>query len=171
MVDDFDGWYSTLRPRLATALAAWCGDASVAAESVDEAFVRALERWDRVRKLDSPTGWVWQTATNVARRSLRRRGQESRSLERSIAGRDPSTDGPEPDDVDLVAALRHLTERQRTIVVLHYVADLPLAEVGAALGIAPGTVAATLHQSRALLAERLTERAQPTPTPRPGATS
>jgi hypothetical protein len=44
MEQDFDTWYGDLRPRMAAALAAWCGDRGLAAEAVDEAFVRAIER-------------------------------------------------------------------------------------------------------------------------------
>ena len=55
------------------------------------------------------------------------------------------------DDLDLRAALLRLTERQRTTVVLHHLGGWSHAEVGAALGIATGTVAATLHQARARL--------------------
>ena len=167
MVDDFDAWYRELRPRLATALAAWCGDANVAADAVDEAFVRACERWERVRRLDAPAGWVWRTATNVARRTMRRHRIEARSLHRHAAGRATEVGGPGPEDLDLVDALRRLTERQRTVVVLHHVADLTHAEVGAALGIATGTVAATLHQAKARLAAHLTERIAPLTAPEP----
>ena len=39
--------------------------------------------------------------------------------------------------------------------MLHHVADLPYRDVAEALGVAVGTVAATLHQARQLLAERL----------------
>jgi RNA polymerase sigma-70 factor (ECF subfamily) len=76
MIEDFDGWYAELRP-VSRALVAWCGDPRCA-EALDEAFVRAIERWDRVRVMDEPTGWLWRTATNVARRRMRRQGLEGR---------------------------------------------------------------------------------------------
>ena len=88
MVEDFDAWYGELRPPMLAALAAWCGDAGVADEALDEAFVRAYERWDRVRTSPSPAGWVWRTATNVVRRHHRRRSLEERIL------RDGPTAGP-----------------------------------------------------------------------------
>lgn len=170
MMDDFDDWYGELRPRLTVALAAWCGDTAIAVDATDEAFVRALERWDRVRRLDSPAGWVWRTAANLVRRTMRRQRLEARALRRHAAGRSTSLAGPVPDDLDLVAALGHLTDRQRTAIVLHYVADLPHAEVAVMLGVATGTVAATLHQSRVRLAGLLTEQhevlADPSPLPR-----
>lgn len=154
MVDDFDAWYAQLRPPMLAALGAWCGEPSVADDALDEAFVRACERWERVRRSPSPAGWVWRTATNLVRRHHRRLALERRfhlGQRTEHATRAPSTD----DDVDLRAALGRLTERQRTAVVLHHVADLPHAEVAAAMGVAVGTVAATLHQARARLAADL----------------
>jgi RNA polymerase sigma-70 factor (ECF subfamily) len=155
MVDDFDAWYLGLRPVLIPALTGWCGDASLASDALDEAFVRAVERWDRIGGLDERTGWVWRTATNVVRRRMRRRDLERRLLRRHVAG-SPS-DGREPtyEDVDLRRSLLELTARQRTAVVLHYLADLPLREVAQLMGVAEGTVSATLHQSRAQLARML----------------
>ena len=49
--------------------------------------------------------------------------------------------------VSVREALVQLTERQRAVVVLRYLADLPFAEVAEALGCAEGTARATLHQA------------------------
>ena len=167
MVEDFDAWYGELRPPMLAALAAWCGDAGVADEALDEAFVRAYERWDRVRTSPSPAGWVWRTATNVVRRHHRRRSLEERILRRTDRRPEHSQPSRTDDDLDLRAALLHLTERQRTAIVLHHIADLPHAEVAEAMGVATGTVAATLHQARARLAAELTLPADEPPIPAP----
>lgn len=164
MVEDFDTWFVELRPPMLAALTAWCGDRSVADEALDEAFVRAYERWERVRRSPSPAGWVWRTATNLVRRHHRRRGIEARVLRRT-APIDPTTEpashADPADDLDLRAALLRLTERQRTVIVLHHLVGLPHAEVADALGIAVGTVAATLHQARARLASELADDHRP----------
>jgi len=154
MVDDFDDWYSSLRAEMAPALAAWCGDPGLSADALDEAFTRAYERWSHVRNLESPAGWVWRTSTNVIRRRLRRAAQERHLLGRHAANRLPAhaaADG----DLDLRRALRELTERQRTVIVLAYIADLSHRDIADALGIKVGTVAATASQARARLAELL----------------
>jgi RNA polymerase sigma-70 factor (ECF subfamily) len=155
MVEDFDAWYVDARASLAPALSAWCGDQAIATDAIDEAFMRAVERWDHVRSMASPHGWVWGTAMNVVRRRLRRARMEERLLRRRVAGTDTSVPGPTGDDVDLRRALLTLTHRQRTAVVLFYIADLPVSEIAEILGVATGTVSATLHQARALLNERL----------------
>jgi len=157
-VEDFDDWYVVTRSSIAPALGVWCGGDDVASDALDEAFVRAVERWEHVRSLASPTGWVWRTAVNVARRRGRRRGIEQRLwLHRSAdggVGKGVAVDA----DLDLRAALRRLTGRQRTAIVLFYLADLPVKEVGEIMGTAPGTVAATLHQARGRLGELLSEQ-------------
>ncbi len=58
-------------------------------------------------------------------------------------------------EIDLLVELRRLTERQRTVIVARYVLGLSQREIAELLGIAPGTVAATAHQTTALLRERL----------------
>jgi RNA polymerase sigma factor (sigma-70 family) len=58
-------------------------------------------------------------------------------------------------DVDLWALVASLSERQRTAIVLRYVADLGEADIATAMGIRRGTVAATLHQARAHLRDAM----------------
>jgi RNA polymerase sigma-70 factor (ECF subfamily) len=156
VMDDFEVWYPRVRTPMHSALSAWCGSADAAADALDEAFVRGLERWSRVSVMSSPEGWIWRTATNHVRRVARRRGRE---LDILVAGRSVTGEGhePAPADIDLQRAILQLAARQRTAVVLHYLADLSTAEVAAAMGVATGTVHATLHQARDRLAVLLAE--------------
>ena len=41
-----------------------------------------------------------------------------------------------------------MPERMRTVVCLHYLSDLRVDDIAAALEIAPGTVKSTLHDGR-----------------------
>ncbi len=66
-----------------------------------------------------------------------------------------------PDHVDLVSALRRLPIELREVVVLHHLADLPVAEVSRTLGVPEGTVKARLVRGRAELATHLSEREEP----------
>ena len=164
-MEDFEDWYRELRPPMQVALATWCGDAPLASDALDEAFVRALERWSRVRDLDSPAGWVWRTATNQVRRLTRRRAHEQRLLASVSAGAHRAVEST-GDDLDLRRAIASLSDRQRAAVVLYYLADLSVRDVAAAMGVATGTVDATLHHARARLHGLLAEpAAAPAPTP------
>jgi len=61
-------------------------------------------------------------------------------------------------DADAVrAAVLQLPARQRAVVVLHYLDDLPVSEVAAVLGCSEGTVKTHLHRARRALAGTLGE--------------
>ena len=59
---DFDPWYEEQHPLVLAALTVASGQPDVAAEATDEAFLRAYERWERVRRMDSPGGWLYRAA-------------------------------------------------------------------------------------------------------------
>jgi RNA polymerase sigma-70 factor (ECF subfamily) len=54
-----------------------------------------------------------------------------------------------------------LPDRQRTAVVLRYVADLPEADIAAAMKVSRGTVASTLSDARKALARHLSDENEP----------
>jgi RNA polymerase sigma-70 factor, ECF subfamily len=153
---DFERWYTGEHPRLIAALTVMAGDGSLAAEVVDEAFARAYERWSRVGRMESPEGWTYRTAINTLRRRQRRRHLEHqlhlRRAATSTFVAPPSDWSPEVWD-----AVRRLPPRERAAVALRYVADLSTDAIAAAMGIAPGTVGATLHSARRRLAATLAD--------------
>ena len=57
------------------------------------------------------------------------------------------TAGALADRVVVDGVLRHLDERERAIVVLHYFLGMPLTDVAATLGIPLGTVKSRLHRA------------------------
>lgn len=136
---EFEEWYRVTHPRLVTAIAAAIGDADVAADAADEAFVRALERWDRVGAMTSPAAWTYIVAVNVARRRFRRRRRERDLLG---GGERRSLDGPAG---ELWAVVAVLPERQRTAVVLRHVGQLTDVEVAEVMGVQRGTVSSALR--------------------------
>jgi RNA polymerase sigma-70 factor (ECF subfamily) len=149
--DDFETWFRSEYPRVLGALVLALGSREAAEEVTAEAFARAYERWDRVRGLARPGGWVYTVALNEARRKWRRRALEWRLLSKSRA---ESPVAPET-GVELWDLVRTLPPRQRTAVVLRYVGDLSEAEVAKAMGISTGAVAKTLHVARSRLGSRL----------------
>jgi RNA polymerase sigma factor (sigma-70 family) len=150
---DFDDWYRHEHGRLAASLVVVAGDVDAATDAVDEAFARALDRWDTVSTMASPVGWIYRVALNVLRRRMRRASFERRSVRDDVPPR--TSEMPDPGVWDAVA---RLPRRQRTAIVLRYVADLPESDIAAAMGIARGTVAATLHAARTRLEQDLTPR-------------
>jgi RNA polymerase sigma factor (sigma-70 family) len=124
------------------------GDRHRAEEVTQEAFARAYRRWRSVRTMDRPDAWVIVVAVNAERRRWRR--DEGADLVEDVE--DTHTGDHASGVVARVAvskALANLTARQRAVVVLRYLADLPFSEVAEALGCAEGTARATLHQALA----------------------
>ena len=144
---DFASWYEHEHPRVLGVLCALSGELDASRDATDEAFVRALARWPRVRKMESPGGWTYRVALNELRRSLRKRRRDR--IEASTAPRVPLPE-TDPELWDLV---RRLPERQRVAIVLRYVADLPEQAVAEAMGVRRSTAASTLTQARHRLAE------------------
>jgi RNA polymerase sigma-70 factor (ECF subfamily) len=131
------------------------GDADAARDVVQESFARALRR-QRDFRGDAPVeAWVWRIVINVARDTVRR-GRFTAPSADDLAEVATAT-LPDGRSTQLRTELRELPERQRTAVFLHYYADLPYEEVAALLGVAPGTVAASLNAARATLRRRIKE--------------
>lgn len=150
---DFVSWYEQEYSRIVRTLALAIGDLDLAEESVAEAFARALARWRAVRSMHARTGWVYTVAMNVARDSWRKVRAERRWADSaSLCPPHPAPD--EPDDT-LWRAVAALSPQMRAAIALRYVADLPESEIARVMGIARGTVAATLHRARVQLASVL----------------
>lgn len=149
---EFDDRYRAEHPRLVSALTVVARDPTIAGDVVDEACVRAYERWSRVGAMTSPSGWVYTTALNVFRRRHRRAAIEDRVRLRSVR---PAAGPPVDWSVEVWDALARLPVRERTAVALRYVADLSTDQIAEAMGIARGTVGSTLHAARRNLAAAL----------------
>ena len=141
--------YGSDRDRLARAVGMTLGDADLGAEAVDEAFVRAYQRWPRVGRLADPSGWVFRVAVNWATSVLRRRRPPSVRPDR-----DP-TDVSQPTEPSLLAALAELPVAQRAVVVCRYYLHLSEEETAEALGIRPGTVKSRSHRAMQTLQVRV----------------
>jgi len=121
----------------------------LAEEATQEAFTRAYARWERIRGMERPAGWVYVVAVRVARR--RRRDLLGDPSARAAGSeRDIATEVV--DRVTLQAAIEQLPSRQRVALVLRYYGGLPLGEIATAMGCALGTVKSTLHAAHARLA-------------------
>ena len=156
--EDFDSFYTAAFPRLAGQLALVTGDPHEAEDLVQEAMARAAPRWGRLRAYDSPEAWVRRVAFNLAVSGHRRARRRREALRRLGA---PSPVPPvSVEALALAQALRGLTPAHRQVVVLHYLADLPVAQIARELRVPVGTVKARLARARAVLAARMEDPAQ-----------
>ena len=151
--DDFDALFRRELGPITRAAYLVVGDWEVACELTQDAFVAALRHWDTVRTLDRPGAWVRRVAIRDAVRSRRRRAR-GRVLESESARVDGATP---PIGPDLRGALLGLPARQRAAIALHYLDDLPVAEIAAVLGCSEGSVKTHLARGRRALAHLLGE--------------
>jgi RNA polymerase sigma-70 factor (ECF subfamily) len=131
------------------AVATVSGDYESARDAVQEGFGRAFRSREQFRGDGSLESWVYRI---VMRAALEQRGSGELPLDEVEAG----LVEPEHDPI-LAEALLALPPRRRLIVFLRYFADLSYATIAEVCEIDDGTVAATLAQARAQLAQRLIE--------------
>jgi RNA polymerase sigma factor (sigma-70 family) len=146
-------------PRLVGVLSLYCRDGHVAEELAQDALVKVIGDWRRVRELGSPSAWTYRVAINLANSYLRRRLAERRATRRlSARAAAPPYEPDTPTAIAVRAALATLPRRERAVIILRFFADLPVREVSELLGYPEGTVK-TLT-ARALASLRTTELAE-----------
>ena len=136
--DAFTRFVAEVEPRLRTALCARFGR-DEGREATADALAWAWEHWTRMEGLENPGGYLYRVATRRRFRSWRRP--------------QPLPDLPTSDDrhvePELGSALRSLTERQRTAVILIHGFEWTHREVAELMGISVPSV--QKHQERALV--------------------
>ncbi len=151
---DFAVGQTTSLRRLAFAL---CGDWHRADDLVQGALERAYVYRARVRAADDPGAYVRailvRLAASEGRRVFRRREQLT-DVVPDVRDERGGCEGA-GDRIDLANALSGLTTRQRAVLVLRFLEDRSVSEVGMILGIGEGTVKRQTHDGlrrmRALL--------------------
>jgi len=153
---EFDELYAASFRRIASQVYAMIGNLDEATECVQEAFARAWANRKKLDKAEYPEAWIRTTAYRLAVSRWRRTRLAKRPTDRAVGAR---TETPAVDEshVALVAALRKLPEAQRQALVLHHIADLPIHQIAAEVGVPEGTIKARLSRGRTALAALLTD--------------
>jgi RNA polymerase sigma-70 factor (ECF subfamily) len=127
-----------------------------AEDAVQDGFLHAFRAMDRFRS-DQPFGaWLNRIVANAALDLVRRRKvRDADELPDTVAV--PFRDPGEADELRrrLGDALTHLSDRQRSVIVLHDVEGYTHGEIGSMLGIPEGTARSDLHHARAALRRML----------------
>lgn len=133
------------------------GDAEVAEEIVQEAWLRILRGIGRLRDPARLRSWLFSIVrrTFVDRLRWRYADERNEPLAEEPAGGD-ETDELAAEEFDLLhAAVATLPPPDRETIVLFYLRELSLQEVAEVLGVPVGTVKSRLHRARRQLRERL----------------
>ena len=153
-VSSFEEFFVRERAELYSTLCLVTRNRHEAEDLTQDAFVRVLERWDRVGALEDPRGYLYRTAMNAFRSRYRRALLAAR---RTFGTTRPDDAIAVVDDRDAaLRALATLTSRQRAAVVLTDLLGYPSKEVARMLGIRASTV--RMHTSRAHAALKETMR-------------
>ena len=110
-------------------------------------------RWERVRSMDSPAGYVYRTAMNLNRNRIRSIAVRARRVFEDQPSQDhSSTVG---DQQDVRRALAMISTREREALVLVDWLQMSADEAGKVLGIKASSVRVRLHRGRSKLREHI----------------
>ena len=154
--DDFTEFYQATYDRVVALVAAMVGDRHQAEDIAQEAFARALIRWSRVSRYDLPEAWVRRVAIRLTIDASRRVRRAVR-LSARLAGRFGAAEADPLAATALSVALMRLPLPQRQVLVLYYLADLPVEDIARDCGISVGTVRTRLAVARQRLERELSE--------------
>ncbi len=145
----FEAFFQAEYPSLLRAMFLVTGNRHEAEEIAQDAFVRACERWELVRRAENRAGYVYRMALNVYRSKLRRLARGARKV---LSPQEQPDFFAAVDDRDALGrALAELSNGQRQALVLVEWVGMTDDEVGALLGISPITVRVRIHRARAVL--------------------
>ena len=125
------------------------GEAHRAEELAQHALVRTYTAWARARR--DPFAYTRRVLVNLRTDTWRRRRREVLVPPEHVPERLVGVDDGLGRRDELATALGRLTTRQRRVVVLRYLLDLPEDEVAADLGVSVGTVKSTASRALAQL--------------------
>jgi RNA polymerase sigma factor (sigma-70 family) len=125
------------------------GSPEAAADAVQEGFAHALRSRGELRARGALEAWVWRTVLNAA--------LDQRRARLALGEPTDAAEADEPDWPELRAAVAALPARQRHTLFLRHYADLSYDQIADVLGVARGTVAATLHAAHESLRAKLPE--------------
>ena len=134
-------------------------DRELAADIVQETFLRLYTHWDEATKHPDLVAWLYRVALNRAKDHRRSLARAARLVER--LGNDSSSAQIPPrwePETEFLSTLKNLPKRQRAAAALHYVGDLSVPEVARVMGISEGAVNSHLHRARLALKDMLEEK-------------
>jgi len=143
-----------------TALAV-TGDTAVAADLLQDVFLRLHRFSDRIDPERPLEPWLYRTTTNLTYTWVKRHKRFLRPLEDMVEWLAGKKESPsqltekEEEWEDIRKAISRLPLVQRMVVVLYYINDLSLQEISEVLDVPVGTVKSRLYYGRQVLKRNL----------------
>lgn len=152
---DFDTFFAQSCPEMLARAMVLARNRHDAEDAVQEAYVEALSRWDRIAHYDNPGAWVYklvrQRLWKSAQRWTRLRPLSVDDTSRA-AGGDPEQF---TEAVMALSALAGLPDRQRMVMVMHCLHRMEQQQIADELGLTRGAVAASIFKARRKLEQTL----------------
>ena len=154
---EFDRWVRHHWDTLVRIARVVSGDPDLAEDVLQDALIDVYPRWSQISQ-SNPTGYLVRVMSSKT--ANRRRTAWARRV-KTVADTPDRQDLGTPattligERIDIQRALAQLKPRQRAIVAMHYLMDLPVAEIAQALDVPTGTVTSDLTRGRALLRQHL----------------
>ena len=138
------------RDRLYRTALAWCGDASIADDLVQETLMMALQRYNQLRDPDRLNAWLYTILSNCWKQYLGRLRPTVDIDDVEICSeKDAETGSSQLEEADHIRrAILKLPLGQRQTITLVDLAGFSYAEVAEILDIPIGTVMSRLYTSR-----------------------
>lgn len=134
-------------------------DRERALDLAQDTLARAWRSWDKVSAADHPDRYLLRVMLNLHRSGLRRRRVREVDLDAvgqlSVVGGQGAVD----DADEVAAAMAHLPERQRAVLVLRYWVDLDDVAIAEVLGCRRATVRSLAARAMTAVRHRLEEDA------------
>jgi RNA polymerase sigma factor (sigma-70 family) len=155
--ETFEEFYSKRCPQLKRAIVAWTGDVQLAEDISHEVMLILMHCWGKYSRPDLLMFRVAkQQIGRVRKKEPRRSDQLDKNLERVEEHLERSNGtrlATESDShIDLMRLVSSLPDRQRDVLVLTVISDLPDLEAGRILGVSVSSV--KTHRQRGLDALR-----------------
>jgi RNA polymerase sigma factor (sigma-70 family) len=117
-----------------------------AEDCFQETFIAALGAYPRLRAESNMRAWVLTIAHRKALDAHRGRSRRALPVADPAAVDGRAQSAPHTPDEALWEAVDELPDRQRSAVVLRYVADLPHRDIAAAIGCSEQAARRSLHE-------------------------
>jgi RNA polymerase sigma-70 factor (ECF subfamily) len=157
---DFESWANAYWHRLLAIARVVTGDPTLADDVLQDCLVDIYQRWDRIGGDGShPLAYAARIMGSKAANQRRTAWGRRVHVTDDAAILDANS-GEETGSVDnrmiVAGALRKLSARQRQVVAMHYLLDMPVVEIAAELGQPTGSVTSDLTRARERLRTDLT---------------
>jgi RNA polymerase sigma-70 factor (ECF subfamily) len=132
-------------------------DPADADDAVQEALVHAYLARRRFRADSTLLTWLTRITINACRATLRRKRLRLLLLQNWLRHRPAPPPSPDDDPAaeSVRAAIRKLPPKDRELIVLYYLEELPAPEIAALLALTPSALHTRLHRARTKLAHHL----------------